>query len=671
MTTTPPARTTFNPEIQGLRAIAILLVVAYHAHHSLLPGGYIGVDVFFVISGFLITGLLAREAEATRTIQLTRFYARRARRLLPAAMLVLIATVAVVRRTLPPFELKSFSSVAISTALYVGNFWFAHIATDYLRAGEAHVNPLLHYWSLCVEEQFYLIWPALILLVLWGCRKSRRVDSVLIATLLGVGLVSLLTSILVTKIDRPWAFFATPARAWEFACGGVTGLIVRSRGSGSARFANTVAAIGIACIAGAAFFFDDRTAFPGYAALLPVCGASLVLAVSTRDRGTPVTSALRARPLQILGDLSYSWYLWHWPVMLLLRNGGEEASLTRGAAGAVISLGLAWLTFHTIENPIRESKLLIARSRLSIAGGLALAALGASTGLVTRHTARAALDLPAQRPYESAVDDIARVKADGCHLNFFSVTLRDCVYGRTSADSTMMLIGDSHAEQWFPAAEAMALRRGWRLISLTKAACPPFPYQPFDTTLDRPYVECTAWQEQVVRRVASTRPTLVIIGLSSGYDLHEDGDEKAPLEIARWRSAVRETLNRLRPLVGDLVLLRDTPVLTESAPACLSRAAWLAQDKDTVCRFSPVSAPTQIAEQIAVAEFDRSGTAEVVDMGSAICPDTWCGYERGGLVLFHDNNHLTATFSRTLGPELDERITLALRAAHKNRNHGS
>jgi peptidoglycan/LPS O-acetylase OafA/YrhL len=309
VTVTAPARPPFNAELQGLRAIAILLVVAYHAQHSLVPGGYVGVDVFFVISGFLITGLLAREAEATRTVQLTRFYARRARRLLPAAMLVLIATVVMVGPTLPPFELKAFSSVAISTALYVGNFWFAHMATDYLRAGESHISPLLHYWSLCVEEQFYLVWPSLVLLALWASRRTRRVGSVLTVTLLAVGVLSFMTSILATRIAHPWAFFAMPARAWEFACGGVTGLIVDARGSGSARFANTLAAVGIACVVGAAFWFDDQTSFPGYAALLPVLGASLVLAVTTRERGTAVTSFLRLRPLQILGDLSYSWYL--------------------------------------------------------------------------------------------------------------------------------------------------------------------------------------------------------------------------------------------------------------------------------------------------------------------------------------------------------------------------
>jgi peptidoglycan/LPS O-acetylase OafA/YrhL len=664
VTISPSARTPFNEELQGLRAFAILLVVAYHAQHRLAPGGYIGVDVFFVISGFLITGQLAREAEGTGTIQLTRFYARRARRLLPAAMLVLVATVVMVHRTLPPFELKSFSSVAISNALYVGNFWFAHIATDYLRAGEVDISPLLHYWSLCVEEQFYLVWPALILFVLWAGRKSRRVDSVLTATLLVVGIVSLSISILMTRIDHPWAFFATPARAWEFACGGMTGLIVHSRGSGSPKLANTLAALGIACILGAAFWFDDRTSFPGYVALLPVLGTCFVLAVTTREHGTAVTSLLRVRPFQVLGDLSYSWYLWHWPVMLVLRGRESEASLTRSAAGAVISLGLAWLTFNAIENPIRESKWLIARSRLSIAGGLALAGLGASAGVIIRHGATVALDLPAQRPYQAAVADIPRVKADGCHINFFAVTVRDCVYGRTSADSTMMLIGDSHAEQWFPAAEAVALRRGWRLISLTKAACPPFPYQPFDRALDRPYVECTTWQERVFRRVASVRPALVILALSSDYDLHEGGDEKAPLEIGLWRSAVRETLRRLRPVVGHLVLLRDTPVLAESAPACLSRAVWLGLDKEKVCRFTPVGRPSQIAEQIAVEEFERSGTAQVVDMGSAICPNEWCGDERGGLVLFHDNNHLTATFSRLLAPALNERIAQALRVVH-------
>ena len=665
MTITQPARTTFNPELQGLRAIAILLVVAYHAQHRLLSGGYIGVDVFFVISGFLITGLLAREAEATGTVQLARFYARRARRLLPAAMLVLIATVVMARLTDSPLELKMFGSVAVATALYVSNFWFAYLATDYLRAGEADISPLLHYWSLCVEEQFYLLWPALILLLLWAFRKSRRVDSVLTVGLLSVGIGSLLTSIVLTRINQPWSFFGTPARAWEFAFGGVTALIVGRRGSGSAGFANAIAALGIACVVSAAFLFDEQTAIPGFAALLPVGGTCLVLAMSTRELGTSVTAFLRTRPLQTLGDLSYSWYLWHWPVILFLKDRGDKASLIPGAAGAVISLGLAWVTFKLIEKPIREYTPLVARSRLSIAGGLLLAAVGAFAGLVVRQSAAAALAVPAQRRYQAAVEDHPRVYADGCHAVFLAVALQDCVYGRTSSDSTMMLIGDSHAAQWFPAAEAVALRRGWRLVSLTKSGCPPFAFEPFDRTVRRAYVECTDWQERVFQRVARLRPALVILALSNRYDLHEGGNQKAPLEIELWRSGVRETLRRLRPVVGSVVLIRDTPFLSENAPKCLARAEWLGKDKATACAFSPVGAPSRITEQIAVEEFQRSGTAEVVDMGSAICPRGPCGYERSGLVLFLDNHHLTATFSRTLAPELDTRITAALRVASR------
>ena len=660
-----PARTTFNPDLQGLRAIAILLVVAYHAQHHLLPGGYIGVDVFFVISGFLITGLLAKEVEATGTIQLARFYARRARRLLPAAMLVLIATVVMVRLTSSPLELKMFGSAAIATALYVSNFWFAHLATDYLRAGEADINPLLHYWSLCVEEQFYLLWPALILLLLWAFRKSRRVDSVLIAGLLGVGLVSLIISIVVTRISQPWGFFGTPARAWEFALGGVTVLLVGRRGAGPSWVANPVAAIGIACIVSAALLFNERTPIPGFAALLPVGGTCLVLAMSKRQIGTAVTSFLRTRAFQILGDLSYSWYLWHWPVILLLRSRRDEASITPGAVGAIVSLGLAWLTFKFVEKPIREYVPLVTRSGLSIAGGLLLAAIGAGAGLVVRQSATAALALPAQRRYQAAVEDHPRVYADGCHAVFLAVTLPDCMYGRISSDSTMMLIGDSHAAQWFPAAEAVALRHGWRLVSLTKSSCPPFAFEPFDPTVRRAYSECTVWQERVFQRVARLRPALVILAVSTHYDLHEGGNERAPLQIEVWRSAVRETLRRLRPVVGGVVLIRDTPFLPERAPRCLSRAEWLGKDKATACAFAPVGAPSGIIEQIAVEEMERSGTGAVVDMGSAICPRGPCGYERNGLVLFLDDHHLTATFSRSLAPELDARITAALRVASR------
>src|SRR5687768_9708620 len=303
----------FRPDLEGLRAIAVLLVLLYHAGVAAFGGGYVGVDVFFVLSGFLITGLIVRELEATGSIGLAAFYARRARRLLPAAALALAVTVIASAILLPSLRVGDVAVDAAAAALYVSNIRFAVQATDYLQASQAP-SPLLHYWSLGVEEQFYLFWPALLLLATrlgWGSIPR-------LALMVGVvSAGSFVLSLVLTQVSAPWAFYSLPTRAWELGIGALIALAaLRSVAlPPSAAVASGIA--GVAMIVAAGTFIDTSTPFPGTAALLPTAGAGLVIVAGLGTRLPVPSRILTVAPLRWLGRISYSLYLWHWPIIVI------------------------------------------------------------------------------------------------------------------------------------------------------------------------------------------------------------------------------------------------------------------------------------------------------------------------------------------------------------------
>ncbi|MBN1174110.1 MAG: acyltransferase, partial [Micromonosporaceae bacterium] len=374
----PPEEGRFRTDIEGLRAVAILLVVLYHIGLPIIGGGYVGVDVFFVISGFLITTQLYRELDRTGTISIVGFYAKRIARLLPAATLTIAVTVAAAWFWMPPTRFHSIAIDGVCAALYGINYRLASAGIVYLGASEPP-SPLQNFWSLAVEEQFYVVWPLLLLTAAtWWRRRRGRVPGrrVLVVPLVVLAVASFALSVAQTVSAAPWAFFGAPARAWELATGAVIALVVPRLERIGRWLAWGLQAAGIVVIVAAGVLYRDTMAFPGYLATVPVLGAAAVIIAGCQRRHWTPVGWLLARPaMQRIGKLSYSWYLWHWPVLIVVPIAvGLPPNLGWNLLLAVWSLALAAVCNALVEDPVRFSRVLRRRPWRSVRLGLVLSA---------------------------------------------------------------------------------------------------------------------------------------------------------------------------------------------------------------------------------------------------------------------------------------------------------
>ncbi len=621
----------YRPDIEGLRGIAVALVVAYHGGLLGASGGFIGVDVFFVLSGYLITGILVRQFERTGRLDLWTFYARRMLRLLPAATLVLLVTLVVGLVLLGPMERIEPSLSGVANALYLSNVFFLSRAMDYFAAG-ADTNPMLHTWSLAVEEQFYLAWPVLVLLGFRVARTRRRL-------FIGAALLSALSfalSLVLTYKRQPWAFFGTPARAWEFGLGAMASLVSVTT---AATWRPALGWAGLALLLAGAWALHSGVAFPGVAALAPTLGTMAML-LAGAGSADGVSRLLAAPPLQWIGKRSYSWYLWHWPVLVFATAYHPAQSWWERSLWMAGALVLASAMLQLFENPIRFSPRFVGRPRLAVGVGLACTLSSALLALAFYRGALAqggALYDAAHAPSQLA--------ESGCIAGFDEATPRECVYGDTASRSVVVLIGDSHANQWFPAIDAIARRNGWRLLVMTKYSCPVARVPAYNRVLRRAYTECEAWRAAAVRRLRELNPVAVIIGQFARGEtkqIRADGTRDT-VTYDEWRDGMRATLTALDSAQIATIIIRDSPHPGVNVPTCLSHAAHTGTTA-AVCGRSRVRALDSLtfgAERAAAAGLVR---VAFVDVSDEICDSTQCGPIRDELVVYRDGNHLALAF---------------------------
>jgi peptidoglycan/LPS O-acetylase OafA/YrhL len=647
----------FRVDIQGLRALAVGAVLAFHAGLPFVPGGYVGVDVFFVISGFLITAHLLREHADRGRISLAGFYARRIRRILPAAVAVVVAALGAAVILLPQPRLAVVAGDAVASLLFVPNIRFAVVANDYL-AGDTP-SPFQHYWSLGVEEQFYLLWPALLIALL-----AIRRRAVLAVALAVVTAVSFAACQLTMSWDANWAFYGLHARAWEFGAGALVGVLLAGRRPDPERRLGAVLGwAGVAAIVGSAVLFTPETPFPGPWAIVPVLGTALVLAAPPFGERFGPGRVLGLRPLQFIGLISYSLYLVHWPALELTR---EALALERLQVrwGVVITLAvipLAWLCWRFVERPFQATRT-SGRARRTILVGAAAAALAAATAfgagtveLRPLHSGQTAAGSTGATPVvpsdmvpslAEAPDDRAEIYENGCHVLFRETAWKDCRFGVIGADVTVALFGDSHAGSWFPALDQIADTQGFELRVFTKSACPASTAAVI--LQGEPDVWCDEWRTGVISELTHSDIDLIVL---ADHFANDAPSNQPPRD---WAASAAETIARLGDTAPVLVIA-DVPKFPRDPLACLARHL----DDALACGYP--------ADKVAADETNRevgdavvAAGAAFIDFGDRLCFDGFCPLIIGNTLVYRDEDHITATFARSLVPELGDEIARLL-----------
>ena len=665
----PRKRSGFRPDVQGLRAIAVLLVVLYHSGVGALSGGFIGVDAFFVISGFLITTHLLESLERHGRISFPAFYARRARRILPAALLVAALTTVAAWIWMPPLALGEVVSGAIATAFYVPNFLFAVQGTDYLAGTSPSV--FQHYWSLGIEEQFYLFWPAILALGFVLCRRREGGLFVLAAVLT---LASFLASVLLMDVSTPWTFFGLHTRAWELGAGALVGFLLRSRAAeGLERpAAGLLAWAGLVALLVGALVYDDATPFPGAAAALPVLATAAMIVGGAASGGLHATRLLGLAPFQFVGAISYSLYLVHWPLQIIPQSAvGEDSPLSlavRLGLGAV-AVPLAWLLYRFVERPIISWQALRSRSALwTGAGALAASlALVATAGTMHGAASGAALSTDETVPETTALrtapegtgfvpanlepslrdaaEDNPPIYDNGCHREEPGTDPSGCRIGENPDAPLVFLVGDSHAASWYPALAQLAEAGTIRLDTNTKSSCPSVDVPVLRDGVE--YTECAQWRSGVVQRIQDEEPALVLLA-NHGVGEWQTVDSDDP--ATAWRRGLESTIGEVDDS-ARVAVLADIPLQGADPPECLSYNLEHAAD----CATAVEDAFSRQVSETERAAADATGAA-YLDFTPYLCNSETCPTIIGNLLVYRDDQHLTASFSARLAEPLEGEI---------------
>jgi peptidoglycan/LPS O-acetylase OafA/YrhL/cellulose synthase/poly-beta-1,6-N-acetylglucosamine synthase-like glycosyltransferase len=657
----------FRPDIQGLRAVAVAMVVLYHAKVPGLDGGYAGVDAFFVISGFLITGQLVREADHTGRVSLLQFYAGRIRRLLVPATVVVCATVIVNRIWGSIFEVRAVSTDAVWTALYGINYHLAAQGVDYQQA-DGPVSPLQHFWSLSVEEQFYLVWPLVVLVFALGRHRHRW--HLFGATVGLVTVASFWFSVHATTVNAPYAYFSMQSRAWELGVGAAVSLAATALLAVPGWLARLVSWLGLAAIVTSAFAYSDSTPFPGRAALLPVLGTAAVIAAGCRLGGSGAERVLRVRPMQALGRISYGLYLWHWPLLILVPvMMAAQFGWVVNLEVCALALWLAALMYHMLERPSKQWRLRrpawppLGAGLIAVSVAISAVVVWTLPSLVGSGATASSIDLrsagaqqlqgdlvralrigAAPRNLTPSLDKVGHDQpvstADGCHADFLTVEQPfSCVFGDPAGTHTLVLFGDSHAQQWLPGLDAEAQRLHWRLVTWTKAACPIAQVSVYAKSLRRTYTECTRWRDRTIKRIEALHPDQVVLSQSDNVPGTQVSDQQ-------WATATAQTARMFVAHHQPVVYIMDTPVPGSDVPACVAEHIGDVQH----CTRSRARIYAYPARHRELADTLHAAGITTLEPVSWFCTTRECPVVVGNVLIYRDTAHMTSAYSEVLAP---------------------
>jgi peptidoglycan/LPS O-acetylase OafA/YrhL len=677
-----PTRTTtrrFLPEVQALRALAVALVVLYHLRPDVIPGGYIGVDVFFVISGFLITGHMLREARSTGSLRLGHFWANRARRILPASLVVIAVVLLTAPVLLPVTDLTEIGRQGLASVLYVQNWALVGNAVDYM-ASETAATPFQHFWSLAVEEQFYLLWPLVVLGAAVVARRFGRGPRALTTALLvAFGLlvaVSFAWNLVSVDAEDPAAYFATTTRLWELGAGGV--LAVTLRYTERFRLARSALALaGFGAIGVGAMTLTGGTPFPGTAALLPVLGTVAVIAAGRTAGLGSLSWVVDRAPVQWLGNVSYSLYLWHFPAIIWFTEYAGGAPTKLESLGLLaLMLVAAGASYTFVEQPLRSTAWLKNHDGRSL--GLAATAMALTCALVlvpmTRTTtiekdwdtlaAEIDVSADADRIYgaHAGADGTPELFADGttairpnpitaesdmeialstpCESDLSTETSKVCEYGDPTSDIVVAMVGDSHIRMLSTPLVNLAEVRGWRVLGFFHNSC-PFSYEERAWQADK----CEALNTETMAQLREVEPDAVItsfLGRNKFRDTHTG--------MAPGVKGLADLWNDLHDLGASVYVVKDVPEAKENSQACV------ADNYEQPERCSIDRRRAMIYRDLVDTAAEHAPHATVIDFTDRYCGPAKCHQVVGNVLVYRDRGHITNTFALTLQPDLAQAI---------------
>jgi peptidoglycan/LPS O-acetylase OafA/YrhL len=655
--TAPPD--TYRPHLDGLRAVAVYLVVLFHAGLAIFSGGYIGVDVFFVLSGYLVTQLLMRDIAHTGAIRFGRFYSRRFRRLLPAAFVALIVTAVVFTAISSPVEVSGAIGSFKAAFLYVANWYFIHHASGYFGA-DISTNPVLPYWSLAVEEQFYLLWPLTLGAVfLLSRRLAPRHRMRAIQVVVGGGALASAAWALALRTGNPnHAYYGTDARAYELLAGALLALtpatITWAKRFGRGMLVASVAGVGALLALSTSWIHLDAIE-RGIAVTIVTC--VLILAIEATAGGW-VKRFLSSSTAVYLGKVSYGTYLWHWLVILVVVRTFSPSPLATAAIACLVATGLASLSFQVLERPVRTSMRLDRHRRLVIATGLAISLV---SGLVIipklvdpAHASSKSHETTEHPVLLPVPQDLTLAGETAPYTNCYTRPVSQCTVV-TGPGKHILLMGDSHAWMLVPLFTAIAEQEGLTLSVSVAGAC---PWQlDLDTPFQTPY--CKAMKADLYQRVIpALHPDLIVAvnlggyGQPGNYFPFDDPSGKRA-DFATVEAATKSSVTALRAGGRDVLLVEPVPIPRSPSPffdpyKCLQKSK--VQEE---CRYTADASPSPVDLLYReVAKEDPNVYS--LDLDKEVCPLLpICDPVIGGQIVKLDPSHLTAGFAATLAPYVD------------------
>lgn len=631
-------------------------VILCHAGLSIAPGGFVGVDLFFVLSGYLITGLLWKDLKQTSHLGLLNFYARRLKRLLPTLLTVLLVSTAAAAWLLSKKEFLAQLSSAPYATTWTSNIFFTFQTIDYFDE-LSDKDIFLHTWSLGVEEQFYLIWP-LLLLILYRFESVRRnnKDGFPRNAMIGLSVV-LITSFALclywSKADPDMAFYLMPSRTWQFSLGGLVfllyqGKFLSSLNSSIVKMLQPILlSLGLVLIFASFIFINSNMPYPGWLSLLPSFGAAFVIASGSLQAIRP--NPLLSNPILVwVGDRSYSLYLWHWPILILGFSLGYREQWLPTLFMFAMTVILSMLSYRFIEIPFWKGKWSGFKPKKVV---LICLLLMTTVSAVYFYIIPLPKQVNTKNPKEFSVawrPGMPVIYKDGCDAWYFNSDVKPCIYGAEKANKTVAFVGDSIGAQWFSILPATFNESNWRIVAYTKSACPMVDEPIFYDRIGKIYNVCSEWRNKVIKELVTMKPDIIVIGSASTYAFTND----------QWIEGTARILKQLTDHSSDIFIIAGTPNLGFHGPGCVSRN----MSPDGKIDLNKCTAQNRVDKILPVTQNLKNAASHfanvhLLNFNDIVCPNQVCSaISMDGQYVYRDNQHLTDEFVKARIPEIRKRI---------------